>query len=119
MLDIVQFNTKASIQSRNGKEDDLYMHGRVCLSMLSAQEVAQSFTSSFPYFVRIMKSFNVSGSYTLVGCFFCFSLLYLSIESSSNISFIPCPSNSLLNAVCSLYSKSRFERFFEYGVIYQ
>ncbi|KAM3758347.1 hypothetical protein ACB098_01G036300 [Castanea mollissima] len=65
VLDIVQFNTKASIQSRNGKEDDLYMHGRVCLSMLSAQEVAQSFTSSFPYFVRIMKSFNVSGSYTL------------------------------------------------------
>ncbi|XP_065618441.1 B3 domain-containing protein Os01g0723500 isoform X2 [Quercus suber] len=65
VLDIVQFNTKASIQSRNGKEDDLYMHGRICLSMLSAQEVAQSFTSSFPYFVRIMKSFNVSGSYTL------------------------------------------------------
>ncbi|KAL3734785.1 hypothetical protein ACJRO7_024028 [Eucalyptus globulus] len=39
-----------------------------CLSvMLSLQEerVARSFASSFPKFVRIMKRFNVSGSYTL------------------------------------------------------
>ncbi|XP_045791271.1 B3 domain-containing protein Os03g0619600-like isoform X2 [Trifolium pratense] len=38
------------------------------LSMLSAHDekkIAQSFTSSFPYFVKIMKTFNVSGSYTL------------------------------------------------------
>ncbi|KAF5468345.1 hypothetical protein F2P56_012503 [Juglans regia] len=56
--DIIQFNTKASIQSRTSEEDDLYLHGRVGLSMLSAHEVAQSFTSSFPYFLRIMKSFN-------------------------------------------------------------
>ncbi|KAE8100598.1 hypothetical protein FH972_018483 [Carpinus fangiana] len=65
VLDIVPFSTKSSIHNRVSKEDDVYMRGRGCMSMLSAHEVAQSFTSSFPYFVRIMKSFNVSGSYTL------------------------------------------------------
>ena len=69
VLDIVPFSTKSSIHNKVSKEDDVYMRGRGCMSMLSAHEVAQSFTSSFPYFVRIMKSFNVSGSYTLVGCF--------------------------------------------------
>lgn len=40
-----------------------------CMSMKSAPEekmAAESFVSSFPYFVRVMKKFNVSGSYTLV-----------------------------------------------------
>lgn len=39
-----------------------------CMSMKSAPEekiAAESFVSSFPYFVRVMKKFNVSGSYTL------------------------------------------------------
>lgn len=39
-----------------------------CMSMKSAPEekiAAESFISSFPYFVRVMKKFNVSGSYTL------------------------------------------------------
>ncbi|KAK7310473.1 hypothetical protein RJT34_08025 [Clitoria ternatea] len=44
-------NEEAAILYRSGKEDE--------------KKVAQSFISSFPYFVRIMKSFNVSGSYTL------------------------------------------------------
>lgn len=61
------------MQIGGAKEDDQYMHRRVCLSKLSPYDekrVAQLFTSSFPYFVRIMKSFNISGSYTLV----CYSL---------------------------------------------
>ncbi|KAK7321718.1 hypothetical protein VNO77_32606 [Canavalia gladiata] len=59
---------EASILYRSGREDDDYILRGVSLSNLAAHDekkVAQSFTSSFPYFVRIMKSFNVSGSYTL------------------------------------------------------
>ncbi|KAJ1419765.1 DNA-binding barrel domain superfamily [Sesbania bispinosa] len=59
----------AAILYRSGKEDEHYNLSGVSLSKLSSahdeKKVAQSFTSSFPYFVRIMKSFNVSGSYTL------------------------------------------------------
>ncbi|KAL6967297.1 hypothetical protein U1Q18_033100 [Sarracenia purpurea var. burkii] len=43
-------------------------YARVCLSMKSAPEekrAAKSFVSSFPHFVRVMKKFNMSGSYTL------------------------------------------------------
>ncbi|CAJ1972635.1 unnamed protein product [Sphenostylis stenocarpa] len=61
-------NEESAILHRSGKEDDPYFLGGVSLSNVSAQDekkVAQSFTSNFPYFVRIMKSFNVSGSYTL------------------------------------------------------
>ncbi|KAI3684778.1 hypothetical protein L6452_34004 [Arctium lappa] len=39
-----------------------------CMSMKSAPEekmAAESFISSFPYFVRVMKKFNIGGSYTL------------------------------------------------------
>ncbi|KAI3762906.1 hypothetical protein L1987_53348 [Smallanthus sonchifolius] len=39
-----------------------------CTSMKSGPEAkiaAESFVSSFPYFVTVMKSFNISGSYTL------------------------------------------------------
>ncbi|KAK9053879.1 hypothetical protein SSX86_024954 [Deinandra increscens subsp. villosa] len=39
-----------------------------CTSMKSGPEeklAAESFVSSFPYFVRVMKKFNISGSYTL------------------------------------------------------
>lgn len=59
---------EAGIMYRSGKEDDHFILSGVSLSNVSAKDekkVAQSFTSSFPYFVRIMKSFNVSGSYTL------------------------------------------------------
>ncbi|XP_027331110.1 B3 domain-containing protein Os03g0619600-like isoform X2 [Abrus precatorius] len=59
---------EASILYRSRREDDHYMLSGISLANLSAHDekkVAQSFTSSFPYFVRIMKSFNVSGSYTL------------------------------------------------------
>ncbi|KAL9330554.1 hypothetical protein ACSQ67_000164 [Phaseolus vulgaris] len=61
-------NEEAAIMYRSGKEDGSYFLGGVSLSNVSAQDekkVAQSFTSNYPYFVRIMKSFNVSGSYTL------------------------------------------------------
>ncbi|KAK1436567.1 hypothetical protein QVD17_02348 [Tagetes erecta] len=35
------------------------------LSASEADEIAQSFTSSFPHFTQVMKRFNVSGSYTM------------------------------------------------------
>ncbi|KAG4953493.1 hypothetical protein AAZX31_14G076600 [Glycine max] len=59
---------EADILYRSGNDDHHYILSGVSLSNVSAHDekkVAQSFISSFPYFVRIMKSFNVSGSYTL------------------------------------------------------
>lgn len=59
---------EASSQVRLGS------HTKGCVSMKSAPEekvAAQSFVSSFPHFVRIMKKFNVSGSFTLVSVFLC------------------------------------------------
>ncbi|KAJ9186677.1 hypothetical protein P3X46_002223 [Hevea brasiliensis] len=58
-------NSEADIQKRIGKDENL--PDRVTGSILSQREkrVAQSFISCFPYFVRIMKRFNISGSYTL------------------------------------------------------
>ncbi|XP_027189765.1 B3 domain-containing protein Os01g0723500-like isoform X2 [Cicer arietinum] len=59
---------EAAILYRSGKEDDHYIVSGASMSKLSAHDekkIAQSFTSSFPYFVKIIKSFNVSGSYTL------------------------------------------------------
>ncbi|XP_038717939.1 B3 domain-containing protein Os03g0620400-like isoform X2 [Tripterygium wilfordii] len=59
---------EAGVKKRTGREENLDMHERCYLSTLPEHEekrVAQSFTSSFPFFVRIMKRFNISGSYTL------------------------------------------------------
>ncbi|XP_058725213.1 B3 domain-containing protein Os01g0723500-like [Vicia villosa] len=53
--------------AKNSNEDEAILSG-ASLSKLSAHDekkIAQSFTSSFPYFVKIIKTFNVSGSYTL------------------------------------------------------
>ncbi|XVF63962.1 hypothetical protein PTKIN_Ptkin09bG0128700 [Pterospermum kingtungense] len=61
-------NYDATILKTAGKEDDLNLHGGGCIQMIGEFEekkVAQSFNSCFPFFVRIMKRFNVSGSYTL------------------------------------------------------
>lgn len=58
-LDIAIYKAKQAIQNN--------LNDRVC--MQPAHDVAQSFSSSNPYFLRIMKSFNISGSYTLVGNF--------------------------------------------------
>lgn len=60
-----------SVAGQNGisKGDDIITHDKILASPLSFQDekkVSQSFSSNFPYFVRIMKSFNVRGSYTLV-----------------------------------------------------
>lgn len=76
-LDVVLFKTKA-LQSLSGKGDTFNVNGRVCVQMSAAHELAQSFTSCFPFFMRTMKSFNISGSYTLVGVPFPF----LSFERS-------------------------------------
>ncbi|CAJ2675508.1 unnamed protein product [Trifolium pratense] len=68
-LDWLACNKEHSdILYRNGKEDDHYILSGASLSTLSAREekkIAQSFTSSFPYFVKIIKTFNVSGSQIL------------------------------------------------------
>uniref|UniRef100_A0A6N2N9U6 TF-B3 domain-containing protein n=1 Tax=Salix viminalis TaxID=40686 RepID=A0A6N2N9U6_SALVM len=58
---------RVPIWKRFGKDDDLKLHDRGHVSIFSEREkrVAESFISCFPYFVRIMKRFNVSGSYTL------------------------------------------------------
>ncbi|KAM6561525.1 hypothetical protein CsatA_030764 [Cannabis sativa] len=63
-LDIVLFKAKA-LQSLCSNGDRFNVNGGGCVQMSSAHEVVQSFTSCYPYFVRIMKSFNVSGSFTL------------------------------------------------------
>ncbi|KAJ9166166.1 hypothetical protein P3X46_020950 [Hevea brasiliensis] len=57
---------EAAIQKRIGKEGEK-QPDRGYGSILSEREkrVAESFISCFPYFVRIMKRFNISGSYTL------------------------------------------------------
>ncbi|CAH1442773.1 unnamed protein product [Lactuca virosa] len=69
---VVGSQSKTTTNGKPGKERVLKekrgssMTG--CMSMKSAPEekmAAESFVSSFPYFVRVMKKFNVSGSYTL------------------------------------------------------
>ncbi|CAK7347626.1 unnamed protein product [Dovyalis caffra] len=62
-----QGKEEVAIRKRFGKDDDLKLHDRGHVSNFSEREksVAESFISCFPYFVRIMKQFNVSGSYTL------------------------------------------------------
>ncbi|XP_047308895.1 B3 domain-containing protein Os11g0197600-like isoform X2 [Impatiens glandulifera] len=49
-------------------QDKQNSYAKGCISIKSVPEekkAAQSFTSSYPHFVRIMKKFNISGSYTL------------------------------------------------------
>ncbi|KAK2398498.1 B3 domain-containing protein REM16 [Trifolium repens] len=58
-------HSEAAIPCRSGNEDDRYTLRGAKLSKFSEpneKEIAQSYTSSFPYFVKIMKSFNVGGS---------------------------------------------------------
>ena len=45
------------------------------LSASEAEGLARSFTSPYPNFMKTMKRFNVSGSYTLVSGFLLFSFL--------------------------------------------
>ncbi|XP_004291931.1 PREDICTED: B3 domain-containing protein Os11g0197600-like [Fragaria vesca subsp. vesca] len=56
-LDVVIFKAKQAIQNS--------LNDRNSMQITPAHEVAQSFSSSNPYFLRIMKNFNISGSYTL------------------------------------------------------
>ncbi|XP_051124564.1 B3 domain-containing protein Os01g0723500-like isoform X2 [Andrographis paniculata] len=62
------FITESEMHKRFGSLDKQISHTRGCMSMKSAPEekiAAQYFSSNFPYFVRVMKKFNISGSYTL------------------------------------------------------
>ena len=57
------------VQRRKGVEDELGSQNRGSTRMMLAldeERAARSFSSCFPIFVRIMKQFNISGSYTLV-----------------------------------------------------
>lgn len=57
------------VHRSRGIEDELGSQARSGLRMMLAldeERVARSFTSCFPNFVKIMKKFNISGSYTLV-----------------------------------------------------
>lgn len=59
---------ESDMHKRFGSVERQVSHTRGCMSMKSAPEekiAAQYFVSNFPYFVRIMKKFNISGSYTL------------------------------------------------------
>ncbi|KAA8528581.1 hypothetical protein F0562_035936 [Nyssa sinensis] len=61
-------NAKLVIPNKTSLDGKQGSHTKGCVSMKSAPEekrAAQSFISSFPHFVRIMKKFNISGSYTL------------------------------------------------------
>lgn len=60
------------VHRSRGVEDELGSQGRSGLRMMLAldeERAARSFTSCFPNFVKIMKRFNISGSYTLVSLF--------------------------------------------------
>ncbi|XP_047328187.1 B3 domain-containing protein Os11g0197600-like [Impatiens glandulifera] len=56
------------VRSKINLEDKQSSYTKGCMSMKSAPEeklAAQCFSSSFPHFFRVMKKFNVCGSYTL------------------------------------------------------
>jgi len=71
-LMIELFNSsEASIVKRKRKEDDHDILSGASLSKLTAhaeEKIAQSLSSPLPYFVKIIKAFNVSGSRTIVSC---------------------------------------------------
>ncbi|KAL6549094.1 hypothetical protein OROHE_008939 [Orobanche hederae] len=59
---------ESEVHKRFGSIDKQGSQTKGCMSMKSAPEekmAAQYFVSSFPHFVRVMKKFNISGSYTL------------------------------------------------------
>ncbi|KAK2969395.1 hypothetical protein RJ640_020338 [Escallonia rubra] len=57
---------EATVNNRTSKEDEVGSYATDCmLSASEAERIAQSFTSFFPYFSKVMKGFNISGSYTL------------------------------------------------------
>ncbi|KAL7155164.1 hypothetical protein ABFS83_03G057100 [Erythranthe nasuta] len=59
---------ESEIHKRFGSLDKQGSHTKGCMSMKSVPEekmAAQYFVSSFPHFVRVMKKFNISGSFTL------------------------------------------------------
>ncbi|KAJ8771571.1 hypothetical protein K2173_026748 [Erythroxylum novogranatense] len=63
----LDFESEATTRRRIGKDDELNLPERGPMSTFSEREkkVAESFISCYPYFVRVMKKFNISGSYTL------------------------------------------------------
>lgn len=69
VMKTVEVHKNGAGQNGISKVDDVTTQDKILALSLSSQDekkVSQSFTSNYPYFVRIMKSFNVRGSYTLV-----------------------------------------------------
>ncbi|XP_073134230.1 B3 domain-containing protein Os01g0723500-like isoform X2 [Henckelia pumila] len=61
-------HVESEIGNSFGSADKRGSHTKGCMSMKSAPEekiAAKYFVSTFPHFVRVMKKFNVCGSYTL------------------------------------------------------
>lgn len=96
IFDLNQFlNCNGTVVCRKkGVEDELGPQARSGLRMMLAldeERVARSFTSCFPNFAKIMKKFNISGSYTLVtltdhACLI--YILFLKIDFGINFLFI-------------------------------
>lgn len=66
--------TEAAAQNRNNVEAkmDSTPGGNLRTMMaLDEEKAARSFNSRVPHFVRIMRKFNISGSYTLVSTLLC------------------------------------------------
>lgn len=67
--ELLKCNTETTVGNKIGLEEKPGSYMRICMSMKSAPEekrAAESFVSSLPHFIRVMKKFNISGSYTLV-----------------------------------------------------
>ena len=86
--ELLKYKIESAIQNTTSAADDLRSQAKSFVSTISAEEekAVRSFTSSYPYFARFMKKFNISGSYTLVSSFlivslFCFNL-YLFMSGS-------------------------------------
>lgn len=70
------YKTEVAIQSGNSIGAEIGSEARSKLRMMVAldeEKAARSFGSSVPHFVRIMRKFNISGSYTLVSNIFSIS----------------------------------------------
>lgn len=68
----MNYKTETPTHCGKNAEGELGSQGVAGVRMMAAldeKKAAKSFTSVFPNFVRIMRKFNISGSYTLVSDF--------------------------------------------------
>ncbi|XP_045800123.1 LOW QUALITY PROTEIN: B3 domain-containing protein Os01g0723500-like [Trifolium pratense] len=64
--EVARSESQVSILNRSGKDDDHYIPSSGASlsrsSICHEKKIAQSYTSTFPYFVKIIQKFNVGGS---------------------------------------------------------